>query len=504
MKGLLSTGASRAWLGVAFAGLAVVLLVLGLSLVPRLSAGQRVIDAAGPAFSDERVAGTTAGVDLISSYVDVADPLLTRRGGAGREVRSLIRLMRRKLGLSTAQARRILRREAPHVEALTRALPLDGVADEVPALTAYLAVILGTTEEQVGATLEQDFPRISQALTALRNASDAWYDVPGIDGLTRLSRSTPVGTVPGLRTYYRDDVVPLLAERREEFQDLAGSGGVGYIPYLLLAIGVLLLAFGVLKASAATTSRPGKLSWALVVGVGAVILLLVAGAQYFPRLGGAQRAIDDFEPVFEQERVRGAANGMDTVHEAIALGDPLMTASGGAAAEAPRLFRFLAARTGRSTNDVRRAIRRRAPKTTALLAAIPLTEVSAEIPHLVGYLSRALRTPGDRLVSTLRMRTPGLARALLTVPEVTVSWNAIPGTEAMTRFDGLTPVRTMAQLDDYLRQDLLPVLVAEREDFDTLASRWPPVDRFPPLLLIVGGVLALYGALMMRFVTRPT
>ena len=266
MKGLLSTGASRAWLGVAFAGLAVVLLVLALSLIPRLSAGQRVIDAAEPAFSDERVAGTVAGVNLISKYVDVADPLLTRRGGASREVRSLIRLMRRKMGLSTAQVRRILRREAPHVEALTRALPLDGVADEVPTLTSYLAVILGMTEEQVGATLEQDFPRISQSLTALRNTSDAWYDVPGIDGLTRLSRAKPVSTVPGLRKYYRDDLVPLMAERRKEFQDLAGSGGVGYIPYLLLLLGILLLAFGVLKASSAATrargSCRGRSSWA--------------------------------------------------------------------------------------------------------------------------------------------------------------------------------------------------------------------------------------------------
>ena len=46
MKGLLSTGASRAWLGVAFAGLVVVLAVLALGLISRLGAGQRVIDEA--------------------------------------------------------------------------------------------------------------------------------------------------------------------------------------------------------------------------------------------------------------------------------------------------------------------------------------------------------------------------------------------------------------------------------------------------------------------------
>ena len=57
MKGLLSTGASRAWVGVALAGLVIIALVLGLALFPRLGAGQRVIDAATPAFADARIDG---------------------------------------------------------------------------------------------------------------------------------------------------------------------------------------------------------------------------------------------------------------------------------------------------------------------------------------------------------------------------------------------------------------------------------------------------------------
>jgi hypothetical protein len=60
----------------------------------------------------------------------------------------------------------------------------------------------------------------------------------------------------------------------------------------------------------------------------------------------------------------------------------------------------------------------------------------------------------------------------------------------------------MPAFDDYLRQDLAPVLVDKREDFDSLANTWPPVDRLAPLLLAVGLLLLLYGRAMMRLVSR--
>jgi hypothetical protein len=502
MKALMSIAASRAWLAVALAGFVFVVLVLGLSLIPRLGAGQHVIDAAKPAFADQRVAGTRAGMDVVSQYVDVTDPLLTARGGASKDVGSLIRLMRRELDLSSAQARKILRREVPHTEALTRALPLDGIVGEIPRLTSYLAVTLTMSEEQLAATLERDFPRISQMLTALPNVADGWYDVPGIEGLTRLTGDKLVRTVPGLRKYYRDDVLPLMVEHRRHFQDLAGAGGIGYIGYLLLVVGLGLLAYGLLQARRAATSPPGRLAWSVILGVGVVVVLLVGVAQYFPRLSGGQKLIGDFEPVFAQERVKGAATGIDTVHEAVLLGDPIATPRGAAADETPRLYRFVAERTGRTSRDVHAALERRVPQTVALLDAIPLTRVADEVPQLVTYLARALRTRRSEILVLLRERTPALAQSLLMLPAVTAGWNAIPGTERMTRADGFTPVRTMTGFDDYLRQDLVPVLVDEREDFDSLASTWPPVDRFAPLLLIVGLLAMLYGGVMMRIVAR--
>lgn len=502
MKGLVSATASRAWLAVALVGFVVVVLVLALSLIPRLGAGQRVIDAAAPAFTNERVAGTSAGISLVSQYVDVAGPLLTARGGASKEVRSLIRLMRRKMALSNARARKILRREAPHTEALTRALPLAGVADEIPRLTSYLATTMSMSEDEVAALLERDYPRISQMLTALPNVADGWYDVPGIEGLTRLKGDKPVRTVPGLRRYYHDDVVPLMVEHRQHFQDLAGAGGIGYIGPLLLVAGLALLAYGLLQARRAASAPPGRRSWSVVMAAGVLIVLLVGAAQYFPRLDGGQKLISDFEPVFAKGRVSGAANAIDTLHEAVLFGDPIATPGGLAADETPQLYGFVADRTGRSSSEVRAALARRVPRTVALLDAIPLTSVAGEVPHLVAYLTRALRMPRDRVVALLHRRMPGLAQSLLTLPAVTAGWNAIPGTERMRRLDGFVAVRTLPAFDDYLRQDLTPMLVAEREDFDSLASRWPPVDGLPPLLLALGLLMLLYGGVMMRVARR--
>ena len=498
----MSTGASRAWLGVAVVGLLVVALVFALTLLPRLGAGQRVIDAAEPAFTDARVDGTRAGVATISQYVDVVDPLLTRRGGAAAEVPQFVGYLQRSLGLSADQVRKILRREAPHTEALMRALPLDGVAAEIPRLTAYLATIMGLAEEEVAAILESDFPRISQSLAALSNTADAWYDVPGIDGLTRLRQGKPVRTLPGLRKYLRDDLVPLTVDHRENVQSLAGSGGVGYIPFMLLAIGAGLLALGFWQARRAAGGLTSMLSWGVVCAAGVLLTLVVVAAQYFPRLSGAQAIIVAFEPAFSEERVGGLATGAETIRDAVAFGTPIMTPAGGAAAEAPRLYRFVAQRTGRRTDDVRRALRRRAPRTAALLSAIPLTQVGREVPRLLAYLRKPLRMSRAEVIAALRRRTPRLTQALLTTPAVARAWNAIPDTARMTRFDGLTPVRTMPELDGYLREDLIPVFVGQSADFETFARGRPSVDTLAPVLLITGLFLMFYGGMMMQLVVR--
>src|SRR3954464_3073622 len=50
MRDWLSTGAARAWFGVALAGLVVIALVIALMLIPRLGAGQQLPSAPRPGF----------------------------------------------------------------------------------------------------------------------------------------------------------------------------------------------------------------------------------------------------------------------------------------------------------------------------------------------------------------------------------------------------------------------------------------------------------------------
>jgi len=503
MKRLMSTAASRAWLVIALIGFALIALVLVLALIPRLSAGQKLLDEASPAFTDARVEGTRGGVNFISTYVDVADPLVPARGGA-REVPKLIALIKRRGRLSTAGARRALKRQAPHTEALLRSLPLARVSAEVPSLTQFLATTLVTTPEEVQTTLVQRYPKLAQSLGALRNVESGWYEVPGVAGrLTRFD-GTPVSTTTQLRDYYRDDLVPLVDKDKRKFQDLAGSGGIGYIPYLLLVVGLVVLAYGIFQARAATTQAPGRLAWGAVVGAGVVILAIVGVLGYFPRLNGANDVIEDFKPAFATSRVEGAIAGAEFVHQTVLFGDPIATPGGGAGADLRRLVRFVADRSPLTESEVRRALRRAAPRTVALTEAIPLSSIAAEVPPLVAYLSKKLKLPGDRLITALQRSVPGLAQSIQAVRPVGLGWNAIPGTANLTRFDELTPVRTMPALDGYLREDLLRVLGDQRNNFDRLANSWPPVNIFPPLLVIVGALMVLYGLAMMRFsIRRP-
>jgi len=90
------------WVVVLVVGVLVVTVVLGLNLIPRLDAGQKVLNAAKPAFATERLTGARAGIDLISKDVDMADPIVTAQGAAAGEVPKLIAFVSQKTGLSQA------------------------------------------------------------------------------------------------------------------------------------------------------------------------------------------------------------------------------------------------------------------------------------------------------------------------------------------------------------------------------------------------------------------
>jgi hypothetical protein len=502
MKGLLSTGASRAWLGVAVAGAVVIAAVVALQLIPRLTAGQEILDAAKPAIGAGAVKGEVAATKLTSQYVDLADPLVTVKGDGAAEADSLIALIARRTGVSNERARAFLRREAPHTEALLRALPFSGIANERQKLTQFLSSTLITNPEALQDQLARDYPRLFQTLAELPAVTGGWYDVPGIEGL-QLFDGTPVRTLPGFRRYLRDDLVATVGDEQERLRSLAGSGGIGYIPYLLLIAGLVALGFGLLHARWARSHPSGKIAWGFVAAIGVMLMLLVGALQYFPRLNGAQTTISKLEPAFDQRQVAATRAGVDLVVQAVRFGDPIMTKAGGAAAEVPRLQSFVAEQTGQSRNDVRSKLARATPRTSALLEAMPLSTVAAEVPKLLPVLARKLGMSEDKLLSTLRERTPKLAQALLSAGPVTAGWNALPSSVDLTRLDGLTPVRTMPEFAEYLDQDIVPLLETQREHFAELADTWPPVDLLPSIVLAIGVLLTIYGIGMMFLVTTP-
>ncbi|MDX6691398.1 MAG: hypothetical protein QOG15_2855 [Solirubrobacteraceae bacterium] len=504
MKGLLSNAASRAWLVVALVGAIVVVLVFALQLIPRLTGAQKLIDAASPALTDSRVAGDRAGINFISKYVDTADPLVTAQGGGAAEVPKLIGLVKQKTGLSQAQILAVLQKEAPHTTALLQSLPFSDITKELPGLQSLLGKTLKLKPDALQAALKKSFPHLSQTLAALAPVTGGWNDVPGMNAMTRFDGKTPVKTVPEVRDYFSADLVAAVESNKDDFQKVADKGGVGYIPWLLLAVGGVVLLFGLLMAVRAKSAAPGKGPWAIVVIVGVAILAIVLGLSYFDRLDAADKVIGNLKPAFAQARLDGDVAGINMVHQTVLFGDPLATVRGGGAPEVPKLVAFVSKASGLSKAQVLAALTKTAPKLTAVLQAIPLQAVSNEVPHLLAVLSKTLKVSGDELLKALRANTPGLAQALENVGAVTNGWNDIPGTEKLTRFDGSTPVRTMVALDDYFREDVIPVLPAQREHFDKLANTWPPVTYFPPLLIAVGLLVVLYGLLGMFVLSRKS
>ena len=59
------------WVVVLVVGVLVVTVVLGLNLIPRLSDGQKVLDAARPAFNAQRLTGTRAGIAPAHDLADL-------------------------------------------------------------------------------------------------------------------------------------------------------------------------------------------------------------------------------------------------------------------------------------------------------------------------------------------------------------------------------------------------------------------------------------------------
>jgi hypothetical protein len=479
------------WVVVLAVGVIVVAIVLGLKLIPRLNDGQKVLDAARPAFAAERVAGDRAGINIISHNVDMADPIVTPHGGGASEVPALVAYVAKKNHISPAQALAVLKKDFPHTTALLEAVPLTAVSHELPGLLSFLSKELRLTPTQLGAALSANFPALAQSIANLPKVTAGWERIPAIGGLTRFD-GTRVGSVPQLRTYFSSDLIPVLERQRGNFDSLDGRSSVNWIAPLLLVVGIVVILFAALMIvrNRRGVSRVQAIaSGSVVLVVGVAVVALVLGLSLIPRVSNGQKLLDALRPANTQQRVAGDRVGINMVSTIVNAEDPVMTASGGAAAEVPKLIAFVSQKTGLSQAQVATVLQTRFPHVTALLQAIPFSAVTAELPAVL----KALGPDGAAVI-------PRLAQTVSAAPLVTSGWNHVPGTGGATSFNG-TPIRTVPQVRTYFSSDVIPVLEKQRGNYDYLTST-SKIDFIGPLVLIIGIIVILYGLLMVLVAWR--
>jgi NACalpha-BTF3-like transcription factor len=491
------------WVVVLVVGVLVVTVVLGLSLIPRLNAGQKVLDAARPAFATGRPAAARAGINFLSTNVDAAVPIVNTEGGAAAEVPKLVAFVSKQTGLSQAQVVAALQKNFPHTTALLEALPLSAVVAELPGLLTFLEKTLKVSQAQLLAALKTSFPALAQAIVNLPTVTNGWDQIPNINGLTRFD-GTPVRSVPQLRDYFSSDLIPILEDQQGNFHSLDGTSTVDWIAPLLLIVGLIVIVFaGVmiflnLRGPVSRGLAIGG-AWVVVaVGVGVVALVLVV--MLIPRVSNGQKLLNALRPANAAGRVAADRAGINMVSAIVDTEDPIMTPQGGAAAEVPKLVAFVSQKTGLSQAQVVAALQKNFPHTTALLEALPLSAVVAELPGLFTFLEKTLHVSQAQLLAALKANFPALTQAIVNLPAVTNGWNQIPAINGATRFDG-TPIKTAPDVRTYFSSDVIPVLETQHSNYEKLmtVSR---IDFIALLVLAVGIVVIVYGLLMLYLASR--
>jgi len=244
------------WVVVLVVGVLVVTVVLGLNLIPRLNDGQKVLDAARPAFVPERLAGARAGIDILSKNVDMADPIGTSRGTAAAEVPKLIAFVSQKTGLSQAAVVAALQKNFPHTTALLQTIPLSSVTAELPGLLTFLEKALHLSQAQLLAALKANFPGLTQSITNLPTVTNGWDNIQNIGGATSFD-GTPIKTVPDVRTYFSSDVIPVLETQRGNYENLVSTSNINFIGPLVLSVGIIVIIYGLLMLLLARRLEPG-------------------------------------------------------------------------------------------------------------------------------------------------------------------------------------------------------------------------------------------------------
>jgi hypothetical protein len=495
---------------VVVAGLVVLAIVSGLQLSARLGAGQDVLDGARPLFTEERIVGDRVGITMIGNVADMVDPIIDAKGGAAGEVGDLVGLVAGATGLPQADVLAALKANFPHTYHLLLALPLDRVSAEIPDLLTFVSKNSQVGDENaVLGAIAATTPRLAQAITNLMVVTENWRDVAGTDGVLRFDGVTEVNSVPEIRGLFEDDVVTGVETVASDFRGLdEPAPEVGLIALILTVIGVIVVLFGLVMMGLTRTNAYGSqvhiFGWSVVTLVGILVAGGVLVLGLFPRLDGGQRVLDGLRPAFVEERVAGMEAGVTIVSNIAAMADPIVDVEGGAAGEVGALVGLVAGATGLAPADVLVAVETNFPHVYHLLLALPLDAVSAEIPGLLTFVSKNSEVGDENAVlGAIAATTPRLAQAITNLLVVTGGFREIPGIAPLTRFDG-SPVRSIPELTDYFNDDVVAGVRAVAADYRTLDTTAPPVDIFPPLLLVVGILVIIYGGAMLMLTRANT
>jgi hypothetical protein len=257
LRGPVSRGLATAGAAVVLAvGVGVVVLVLAISLIPRTSDGQKLLDALRPANDAARVHGDRAGITMVTAIAKTEDPIMTAKGGGAAEVPKLVAFVSQKTGLSQGEVLAALQKNFPHTTALLLAIPLSSVTAELPGLFKFLETSLKVSEADLVAALKANFPHLTQSIVNLPAVTGGWDQVQNMGEATRFD-GTPMKSMPDASTYFSLDVIPVLESQRGHYEKLVETSDIDFIGPLVLIIGIIVIAYGVLMLLLARRLEPG-------------------------------------------------------------------------------------------------------------------------------------------------------------------------------------------------------------------------------------------------------
>lgn len=485
-----------AWAGATALGIIVVILVVWWQLFPRLTAAQSLVDDLGPAFSADRVTGDRGAIEMVSAATNVGDAAM-HASGAAAEVPELIDYIAAQTRHSRGDVVAMLQNDYPHINGFLTSMPLTEVSNEIPHLVHYLATVLLITPDQIEHLLATDYPKIYQVTINLPKMTAGWDAIPGTEKLTRFD-GTPVRSMPQLRDYLSQQLVTPVEHQQANFRGLGTRGGVGFLAPLLLVLGIVVIIFGTTMVAATwrgVPHNPLRLAWALVPVVGVAVAGLVLGLNLFPRLIGGQALLDETRPLFALQRIQGDRAGVEFISVFVNALGPAVLPDGGIAEEYPKLLDYVAGKVGVPSHDVRQLVALDFPHTAKLLDGVPFSASSTEASKLFDAVAAASNVTSAQVWATVREKFPTLYQLLTNLRPLTAGWAQVPGTDALTSFDG-SPAHSVPLIRDYFRDDVIPALERQQRNFVIIDTNWPPLTVFAPLLTAVGVLVIGYGCLL--------